>query len=486
MLLGLFLWFVRACCVHTHMAGLRVRMCTLSWYSFCMTKCRLLCTICIADDGIDDVEMQVVPPVADTKVAAHNSKDKFFPGAVLATGIPRTSPCNDYDPMWIVYAHPSVFPHGRGQCPAGMSLRHYFKCILQRYPAKQFARNHGFIVDSFNILQRHEVNLHSWLQLRICPSLVSAVKNLTPDDMQKVFNILSKKHTALVAAREMSSLSPAAKAVMSGMQRTGGRVEGSPQSFLSLRSRVMAVTTVFGPFTCMINLNPSESSLCWTFTMIGQPPWVYDAFGKPQGRPNHLDALRAVAANPVACAKVIHACLALFNEVFLGWPLGADRQANPNCLFGPIVALYMKYESSGRGGKHAHGQILQPPLQAANLKKLLDDSEDMQQTLFKFMESIACSYLPAPASPTVGDAVQGSPTAAAAGEAIGVGHSGCFANQQLQLYMHLVRIFDCLYPVALCRPCGCSWAPGRAQASSRRYLRCRAGLSCSFYSCCNR
>lgn len=150
----------------------------------------------------------------------------------------------------------------------------------------------------------------------------------------------------------------------------------------------------------MINLNPAELSSKWTFVNIDtMKAYEFDAFGNRIGGPSALEALRAVAANPVACAHMVHAYVGAFGMVFLGWPLSSKHQTNPHCIFGVIVIGYFKYESSGRGGKHAHGQILQPPLQAANLRRLLSKGDEFQERLFEFLESFACSYLPWPSAP---------------------------------------------------------------------------------------
>lgn len=297
--------------------------------------------------------------------------------------------------MWLIYAHPSAFPHGKGQCPEGMSLEHWARVILQRRPRRQYACNLGLLVDMWNIIQRHKVNTHAWVQLKLTPRMASSIVNLSQEDMQKVLKTVSKPGSR---NKNWSTLSQPAKTLLNGMKRAGGRVMGSPQAMMTLRSRVLAVSTVFGPFTCMINLNPTEVNLHWTFKLSADSKGAYtfDSFGNPVGRSSSVECLRTVAANPVACADAIHAVFSAFAAIYMGWPMDSKRQTNPNCLFGPILAAYMKYESSGRGGKHAHGQILQPPLQVDNLKRLMDDTPAMQQRFFDFVEGFAASYLPWP------------------------------------------------------------------------------------------
>ncbi|GAX86262.1 hypothetical protein CEUSTIGMA_g13674.t1 [Chlamydomonas eustigma] len=120
-------------------------------------------------EGIDEVELQMstsdlVPEcVGAAKLFAH-----LHTNGVLVSGIPAaTTPLSDYDPMWLVHSHPSIFPHGTGACPEGMSLEAWAKGILCRYPRTQYAQNIGFITDAFNIIQRHEAYKHAAVQMRI-------------------------------------------------------------------------------------------------------------------------------------------------------------------------------------------------------------------------------------------------------------------------------------------------------------------------------
>lgn len=342
------------------------------------------------------MDVQFVPPVPSANTIHQAASAKLMPGGMLVSAVPHTNPCNDYDPNWFIYAHPTSFPHGVGQCPKGVSLERWARCILLRHPRAQFARNLGLIADLWNIIQRHRVNTHAWVQLRLTPRMAASITSLTSSDLESVLDILSKPSSAA-----WSNLSPSARILLDGMKRAGGRVQGSPQSFLSLRSKVLAVNTVFGSYTTMINLNPSELNMHWTFVLAGHP-YKFDAFGKPNGRLPQLDCLRVVAADPVACAQAIRAMMAAFVDVFLGWPMGSKRQVNAACLFGLILALYLKYEDSGRGSLHGHGQALQPVLQATRLREIFEQSEEMQQRLFEFMESFATAYLPWPGSPVQG------------------------------------------------------------------------------------
>ena len=147
----------------------------------------------------------------------------------------------------------------------------------------------------------------------------------------------------------------------------------------------------------MFNLCPGEQFSEWTFKLSGKE-YKFDTYGKPEGRPTTLDCLRIVAQNPDSCAHFIHAYIAAFCDIFLGWPMGSAKQVNPDCMFGVLLMAYLKYEASGRGGKHAHGQTIQAYLQFLNLENMMKNG-GMAKALYAFMESVACSYFPSPENP---------------------------------------------------------------------------------------
>ena len=62
------------------------------------------------DDGIDDIDIQYRAPTPDMNKVVNGSRNHL----VVATGR-QTSICSDYDPFWLIHAHPSMFPYGTGR-----------------------------------------------------------------------------------------------------------------------------------------------------------------------------------------------------------------------------------------------------------------------------------------------------------------------------------------------------------------------------------
>ena len=352
-------------------------------------------------EGIDEVELQLDPSgqvpdaIVAGNLASHFTSAGLVSEAKLVSAIPANSkPLNDYDPDWLVKAHPSCFPWGTGGCPEGMAPIRWIRGILNRYPREQFAQNAGFITDAFNIWQRHESFLQASVQLKISPYSAAKLAGITEDDICAVFELLSSGGPGTDYTKAFSALSPAARTLLEGMKRTGARVIGSPQSFLSLRSKVIAGNVVFGSYTTMMNLCPSEVSSEWTFRLAGKD-FKFDIFGNPDNKRSVLENLRTIAANPKACAHFAHAYMQTFTKVLMGWPMDSPCQIDENCLFGKILMTYLKYEVSGRLAIHGHGQMTQPVIQAKHLLNMMEDGTFATQ-LFRFMEGFSMQYMPSP------------------------------------------------------------------------------------------
>jgi hypothetical protein len=84
-----------------------------------------------------------------------------------------------------------------------------------------------------------------------------------------------------------------------GLQAAGGRIMGTPQSFKRLRSKVLAATTVFGPYTCQINLCPNEYTSKWACELAGEA-YTFEPSGSPTVTRHIEDCKTLLSANPPA------------------------------------------------------------------------------------------------------------------------------------------------------------------------------------------
>jgi hypothetical protein len=345
------------------------------------------------DVGVESMEIMSdvdLLPTVDSVV--QKAKITLSAQGILTSTIPAGStPSSDYAPDFLLRSHPCVFPNGKGQRPVGMSTDVYYRTLFQRYPTEQFSGNRGFLVDIYNTWQRHSVNCQANLVLHSHPHLAAKLAGVKDTDIMGALSCVGLSGEALYG--KMSGLSSQSRGLLDAMKIVGARVQGSPQSKLSARSKAMSLTTLFGSSTIMLNLCVTESSAVWTFEMENLS-YTFDALGLPEGRLSPEEARRYIATHPFACATFFHCYLRAFCEVYLGWGLYAAEQTNPNCLFGVITSRSLSIEESGRGGQHCHGTLTQPLMQVRTLVKLMEQGPDMQNRLLEFAERFSAAYLP--------------------------------------------------------------------------------------------
>ena len=258
----------------------------------------LICRVCLFavghDNGIDETEIHVDPstdiPVEETirRAGVYLNRPNL-----LVSAIPRSEGLmDDYCHEWWPGTHPSVFPNGTGCRPKGLSEERWASGILRRYPLHQFARNTGFICDLFNVTQRHSVSKSAWLTFRFNPVDQAAVNELTDIDVQTVLETIGKKLFGASLENVLNSLPRGARKLYNGVRSAGGKVVGTPQSFMSLRSKVIAMPIVYGQWTTQMNLCPSENTSKWTFDAT-EEPYTLAFDGRPNNRP-HITQVRRV------------------------------------------------------------------------------------------------------------------------------------------------------------------------------------------------
>ena len=315
---------------------------------------------------------------------------------VIATVLPMAAkPISSYDDDYLLKLHPSSFPWGKGKRPKGMRPITYYRTLLRRVPMAQFGQNVALLFSMWDQWQRHEVFLHASTIVKGSPSTIALLNNLTEEEVKAALLVVGKSGSAL--SKAMAKLSFNSRAFLTLLRRLGSRIPGSPQAKLALRSKAFASSIVFGPSTMMINLCPAEIASKWVFQM-GEPKAEY-TFHQLTGEPDDnrlpkLEALRYIAKNYLSCEHFFRIYFEAFNEIFMGWPLGAKKQVNPNCIFGVLLSNMWSFEESGRRGIHGHATLTAPIFHANNLQKLCEVGGGMSRLLLHFAESLASAYMP--------------------------------------------------------------------------------------------
>ncbi|KXZ41505.1 hypothetical protein GPECTOR_425g289 [Gonium pectorale] len=279
-----------------------------------------------------------------------------------------------------------------------MSFLAWIRLQLQRwYPPladgaeDESAHAPHFILDMFDAWQRHEVHRSAAVRLKLYPHLIKQLGLMDVGMLLQTSDLLAAGLSRAELAGRLQNAPPAVANLVQAARITAARVVGTPASYASLRSRAYGLWTVFGSPTASFTLNPASVNSEAAFNLMGRP-YSFDVKGEPIGRPGASERWHLVAAHPLSCAESFAAFISAFCDVFFGWPDGAQRQQNPNCLFGRVDAFFIKFEMNQRGELHAHGCVWQPGMQLARLEHILSaegaNGAAQRGRLLDFMESI--------------------------------------------------------------------------------------------------
>jgi hypothetical protein len=178
--------------------------------------------------GLDDMELQFDPAAdIDTQQALAAAANKYTDaqtllknGGILASKCSNTigDDCSRYMPL---RRFPTVYPWGLGARPKGMSEDKEVLLLATRYPASQFSDNVSFMLNRFNMLQRHSNLNQSYVTLRTSPQLIKEAGGATQADMQLVLDVLKAGGKSDEVQQRLAAASPAAKALLKAYRVTG-------------------------------------------------------------------------------------------------------------------------------------------------------------------------------------------------------------------------------------------------------------------------
>ena len=248
-----------------------------------------------------------------------------LPGAALAASTPSDMTLlTDYDPTFLLRAHPDTFPNGTGGRPADMSEKVWSRIQTYRWPMEQMSTMCQF--DMLNILQRHAVNTQTTLHMRAAPTVMEQVASLSPDEYGAVLDLMMGGARGEEYTRQLGDMTAQQRALAGTLKFSGAHALGSPASFRASRSKKNALWHMFGPFTTFFTYNPSELHCEGVFAHCGRP-YNFDDTGKPDGdRPSTVyERWKTVAGNPIAMAQFLSEFVDVLREIGFGWSVDERR-----------------------------------------------------------------------------------------------------------------------------------------------------------------
>jgi hypothetical protein len=261
--------------------------------------------------GLHDVDMhinalpeyQVGTAIAERLKFAQRNVDTLNAGGILALAESNKEIFSDYDRMWPILAHPTMFPNLTGARPHGMSHETWVDITLRR-PRDQFQRNPLFIMDMFDIVQRHQVNTKTSLYLKGNPQAERMLNEMSLDDTKECLEILAERATNPTRANtRLQNASAHVKEMHRSVRIAGANIIGSPQSLGKIRALNEASTNMNGHCTTFVTLNmeSAKSSLCIKACGVDV---TFDLNGIAQNVPaTQQERWRLVTSNPCAAAR---------------------------------------------------------------------------------------------------------------------------------------------------------------------------------------
>jgi hypothetical protein len=140
-------------------------------------------------------------------------------------------------------------------------------------------------------------------------------------------------------------------------------------------------------YSAFVTVNPCPLNASIVFKAAGQEYTILEDGQPGEDRPDRLQRWNSISSNPVICAQYFQCFMQAFQVVCLGWEPGAKVQTNPNCMFGEVKGYFFKYENTGKGDLHAHGNIIAPALQPHNL---LAWAHDKPEQLSALIDAVMC------------------------------------------------------------------------------------------------
>ena len=273
-------------------------------------------------EALDDV-------AAEMRQSGRGLVDILSNGGRLLSSTTNGRPANDYKSEFWFGAHPTVFPWGVGGKPDGMSLEHWLRLLLNRYPRSQFAMDTGFQFDARDVMARHEVRRQASIQMTMTPDMVRAAQDLDEGQLQIAAEFVKYERRGPEWRAALAAAPPGVQAVVKSAETAGQRCLASAKHCARLRSQVVGDWHLTGPFTFAVNINPADlehvlSLVCAGVNLLtredGSPYLARD------GGLSSDDRWRIITGDSDAAAYYFAVVMDCFADVILCWPKGAIRQ----------------------------------------------------------------------------------------------------------------------------------------------------------------
>lgn len=243
---------------------------------------------------------------------------------------------------------PCLYPYGQGGLESTRSVPldfpEHIRWSLQ-YFDRRFRKHETFPFIVFGISQRRQALSSARIQMqgRLFEREARVVSSVTTEKLEQA---KSDEEKGLPISDE------AVRALKKHVYATAARVSGSDQSRYRLRSQIWSTSTVLGPPSLWITINPSDLHDPIAQVFAGEDIDM-DNFMATLG-PDKAKRAKNVADDPYAAAKFFHFMISTILETLFQVEVTAAQVKSKMGVFGCVTAYFGTVESQGRGTLHLH------------------------------------------------------------------------------------------------------------------------------------
>ena len=256
--------------------------------------------------------------------------------------------CPADQPNFFEKAFPCLYPYGRGglesRRPVLLDFPEHIRWSLQ-YSDRRFRKHETFPFITFGISQRRQALNSARIQMK---------RHTFEREARTVATITAEKLDRAKAEEEsgLPISDEAVRALKRHVYATAARVSGTDQARYHLRSQLWSTSTVLGPPSLWITINPSDLHDPIAQIFAGEEIDM-DRFMATLG-PDKAGRAKNIADDPYAAAKFFHFMITTILETLFQVKVTPGQVKSGMGVFGRVAVYFGTVESQGRGTLHLH------------------------------------------------------------------------------------------------------------------------------------
>ena len=298
------------------------------------------------------------------------------------------SECPADQPNFFEKAFPCLYPFGRGGLesprPVPLGFPEHIRWSLE-YCDRRFRKHETFPFITFGISQRRQALTSSRIQMK-SHTFEREAHTVATITAEKLEQAKTEEEKGLPISDE------AVQALKRHVYATASRVSGTDQSRYRLRSQIWSTSTVLGPPSLWITINPSDLHDPIAQIFAGEEIDL-DKFLATLG-PDKARRAKNIADDPYAAAKFFHFMITTILETLFQVKITPAQVKSGMGVFGRVTAYFGTVESQGRGTLHLHLLVWLKHVPSPDEISALLKTDTFRKRVLAFIQANFRAYVP--------------------------------------------------------------------------------------------